>query len=151
MNSEPTIIKGGLAADDRGVVRFVNDFHFEGVKRFYVLENWQPGFVRAWHGHLHETKWVTVTCGAAKIGVAQIIGNGSQLIPYVLTAPKFFILCAQQPAILCIPPGYANGSMALVERTQVSHFSSMTMDETASDDLRWDWDTIPSVWETLQR
>jgi dTDP-4-dehydrorhamnose 3,5-epimerase-like enzyme len=53
--------------------------------------------------------------------------------------------------MLCIPPGYANGSMALVEGTQVVHFSSMMMEETAGDDLRWPWDAIPGVWEAQQR
>ena len=32
--NKPTLIEGGLAVDDRGEVRFVNEFNFEGVKRF---------------------------------------------------------------------------------------------------------------------
>ena len=31
---ETKIINGGVATDDRGSVRFVNDFNFDGVKRF---------------------------------------------------------------------------------------------------------------------
>jgi dTDP-4-dehydrorhamnose 3,5-epimerase len=149
MDSVPTLIKGGLAADDRGVVRFVNDFRFDGVKRFYVLENWRPGFVRAWHGHMKEAKWVTVTKGAALVCAVKITPVAKEFA--LCEVPFKFVLCEQQPAMLCIPPGYANGSMALVEGTQVVHFSSMTMEETAGDDLRWPWDAIPGVWEAQQR
>jgi hypothetical protein len=31
---ETKVLNGGLAVDDRGSVSFVNDFNFEGVKRF---------------------------------------------------------------------------------------------------------------------
>ena len=39
MNSDIAILDGGIATDDRGCVRFVNDFNFKGVKRFYQVEN----------------------------------------------------------------------------------------------------------------
>ena len=37
---EVNLINGGVAVDDRGSVRFVNDFDFEGVKRFYQVQNY---------------------------------------------------------------------------------------------------------------
>ena len=42
-------IKGAVHVDDRGEVGFVNDFDFDGVKRFYTIRNHRVGFVRAWH------------------------------------------------------------------------------------------------------
>ena len=45
--TEPEIIKGGVAVDDRGCVRFVNDFDFKDVKRFYQISNHEKGFIRA--------------------------------------------------------------------------------------------------------
>ena len=33
--SETKLMNGGIAVDDRGSVRFVNDFNFENVKRFF--------------------------------------------------------------------------------------------------------------------
>lgn len=151
MDDKPYLIKGGLASDDRGVVRFVNGFDFAGVRRFYVLENWQAGFVRAWHGHLREAKWVTVVRGAALV-CAVPITLGVDNAPMLCTmGVEKFLLSEHQPAVLCIPPGFANGSMALLEWTQVMHFSDMTMEETAGDDLRWPWDAIPGVWEVQQR
>jgi len=63
----PVVIKGGIAVDDRGSLRFVNDFDFAGIRRFYMVENHAAGFVRAWHGHRHEAKFVYVVSGAALI------------------------------------------------------------------------------------
>ena len=62
---EPKIISGGLAVDDRGVVSFINDFNFSNVKRFYQVENHRQGFIRAWHGHKKEGKYVYVCQGSA--------------------------------------------------------------------------------------
>lgn len=47
MNPDIRFIPGNTAVDDRGRVRFCNDFDFSGVRRFYVVSNHQPRFVRA--------------------------------------------------------------------------------------------------------
>lgn len=140
MMDEPRLIEGGISVDDRGTVRYVNGFDFAGVKRFYVLQNHQVGYVRAWHGHKTEAKWVTVTHGAAVVCAVPIAdmyelereGDG-------FSKPRLFrcVMTAAKPQVLYIPPGYANGHMALVPETQVMHFSSLTMEEAAGDDIRW--------------
>jgi hypothetical protein len=33
---KPEIIEGGFFEDPRGKIQYVNDFHFENVKRFYL-------------------------------------------------------------------------------------------------------------------
>ena len=66
------IIGGGVVVDDRGSVSFVNEFDFGGVKRFYQVENHRSGFIRAWHGHKHEGKYVYVTQGSALVGVVNM-------------------------------------------------------------------------------
>ena len=66
--AEPRVFEGGLSVDDRGAVGFVNDFAFEGVRRFYTVSNHAAGFVRAWHAHRREAKYVTVLRGAAVVG-----------------------------------------------------------------------------------
>jgi len=63
------ILNGGIFVDDRGPIRFVNDFDFKNVKRFYQVENHERGFIRAWHGHKKEGKYVYVARGSAWIGV----------------------------------------------------------------------------------
>lgn len=66
------VYKGDVAVDDRGTVSFVNEFDFKDVKRFYMVENFKRGFVRAWHGHKKEGKYVTVVNGAAVIGIVDL-------------------------------------------------------------------------------
>ena len=74
MNEEVKIWQGGVAIDDRGCLSFCNDFNFEGVKRFYMVENFDHNFVRAWHGHKEEGKYVTVVSGAALIALIDLRG-----------------------------------------------------------------------------
>jgi hypothetical protein len=58
--TEPTVISGGRATDDRGALGFINDLSLADFKRFYTVENHEVGFVRAWHGHLKEAKAIVV-------------------------------------------------------------------------------------------
>ena len=66
------LINGGVAVDDRGQLSFVNDFDFTDVKRFYMVENHEQGFIRAWHGHKKEGKYVYVPSGAILIGTVNL-------------------------------------------------------------------------------
>ena len=43
------LINGGLNVDDRGIVSYANDFNFQGVKRFYQVENFSTSTIRAFH------------------------------------------------------------------------------------------------------
>jgi dTDP-4-dehydrorhamnose 3,5-epimerase-like enzyme len=124
------IINGGLAVDDRGSVRFVNDFDFKGVKRFYHVENHKRGFIRAWHGHKKEGKYVYVVDGSALIGVVNMKTN----------EVSKYILSNKSPKILWIPPGYYNGFKSLEENTKIIFFSTTSIEESLGDDIRKDFD-----------
>jgi dTDP-4-dehydrorhamnose 3,5-epimerase-like enzyme len=69
---EPELLRGGLAVDDRGEVGFVNEFAFDDVKRFYTVSNHAVGFVRAWHGHQREAKYVLAVSGAALVCCVEV-------------------------------------------------------------------------------
>jgi len=143
----PYIIEGGLAVDDRGDLAFVNDFHFEGVKRFYMVSNHRAGFVRAWHAHRHEAKYVIAVQGAA-IVAAVAIDNWEH--PSKIAQVHRYVLSAQKPAVLYIPAGYANGFMSLTTDTKLIFFSTATLEESRSDDVRYDaryWD----AWQVIER
>ncbi len=143
----PTLIAGGLAVDDRGTLRFVNDFDFAGVKRFYCVENHVAGLVRAWHGHRHEAKYVFVASGAALVGAVQL-DDWSEPSPSLEV--QRFVLAAGKPAVLYVPPGYANGFMSLTSATQVLFFSTSTLDQSRGDDIRFParyWD----IWTVEER
>ena len=143
----PQIIEGGLAVDDRGDLAFVNNFHFEGVKRFYIVSNHRAGFVRAWHAHRHEAKYVIVVQGAAVVAAVAIDdwehpSKNAQVHRYVLSAEK--------PVVFHIPAGYANGFMSLTADAKLMIFSTATLEESRNDDIRYDaryWD----AWQVIER
>lgn len=145
--NEPALIEGNLAIDDRGQVSFVNGFNFEGVKRFYIIENHKAGFVRAWHAHKKEAKYVMVIQGAALIGVARVDNFEN---PDKNAEVKRFTLSAAKPSVLYIPPGYANGAMSLTDDAKIMYFSTASIEETKGDDFRYDaryWD----AWRVEER
>ena len=130
------IINGGIAVDDRGDVRFVNDFDFKNVKRFYHVSNHRRGFIRAWHGHKKEGKYVYVSSGSALIGVVNMESNEISK----------FVLSSKSPKILWIPPGNYNGFKSLEENTSILFFSTTTLDESLGDDIRKDFDEW-NIWD----
>ncbi|MDD5433616.1 MAG: dTDP-4-dehydrorhamnose 3,5-epimerase family protein [Candidatus Pacebacteria bacterium] len=134
---EPNLIKGGLAVDERGQVTFVNDFHFEGVKRFYMLENFSKSSVRGFHGHLKEAKYALVVSGTALI----VLGHMDNPQNPDKHGKVFrFILSDRNPEILHIPAGYANGVRALENKTKVIFFSTISIEEARNDDFRYPFD-----------
>ena len=124
------ILNGGIAVDDRGSVTFVNDFNFNGVKRFYQVENHRSGFIRAWHGHKKEGKYVYVSSGSALIGVVDM--KTEEISKYVLSS--------KTPKILWIPAGNYNGFKSLEENTKIMFFSTTTLEESLGDDIRQEYD-----------
>lgn len=145
--AEPKLIEGGLAVDDRGQVSFINGFDFENVKRFYMVANHKQGFVRAWHAHKKEAKYVLVVKGAAVLGAVKIDDWKN---PSKDAEVKRFVLSEKKPSILYIPAGYANGFMSLTEDAQIIFFSTSTLEESLNDDIRYEarhWD----IWSAEER
>lgn len=141
------LITGNVITDDRGNVSFVNDFNFEGVKRFYSVTNHRPQFVRAWHGHKMEAKFVSVIQGAALIGAVKIDSWES---PSRDLEVNKYILSDKKPSILYIPPGYANGFMTLEGDTRLLFYSTSTLEESTGDDFRFNsrwW----NIWDIVER
>jgi dTDP-4-dehydrorhamnose 3,5-epimerase len=117
------------------------------VKRFYTVKNHRAGFVRAWHAHRHEGKYVTVVAGAAVIGAVAVDDwdKPSKNLPV-----ERYTLSASRPQILFIPGGFANGFMSLTEDTKLVFFSTATVGESRADDVRYDaryWD----IWAVTER
>ena len=132
---ECKVINGGVFVDDRGPIRFVNDFDFKGVKRFNLdsIQISTCGFIRAWHGHKKEGKYVYVAKGSAWIGV----------IDMETMVPDKFVLSDKSPKILYIPPGYYNGFQTLEEDTILLFFSTSTTEESKGDDYREPYKQFP--------
>jgi dTDP-4-dehydrorhamnose 3,5-epimerase len=137
---EIKLYNGGIAVDDRGSVRFVNDFNFSDVKRFYQVENHRRGFIRAWHAHEKEGKYVYVATGSALVGAVPLVNNN-----LIVSEGKKFFLSAKKPTVLFIPSGYGNGFMNLEEGTSILFFSTRTLDESLGDDIRFPFDAW-NIW-----
>jgi len=144
---KPQIIKGGIAVDDRGVVSFVNDFGFSGVKRFYMVENHKAGFVRAWHAHKKEAKYVLVVKGSAIVAAVAVTDWDN---PDKDQEVHRYILSEKSPSVLFIPSGYANGFMSLSKDLKIMYLSTSSLEESLGDDYRFDaryW----NPWEVEER
>lgn len=145
--TDPQLIEGNLAVDDRGKLGFINGFNFDKVKRFYWISNHKLGFIRAWHGHKQEAKYVTVVEGTVLICAVKIDdwknpSKDSKVWRYTLSEHK--------PSVLFIPAGYANGFMNLTENAKLIFFSTSDLEESKGDDFRFDaryWDP----WQVVQR
>jgi dTDP-4-dehydrorhamnose 3,5-epimerase-like enzyme len=144
---KPRLIPGGCSADDRGRVYFANDFDPSQCRRFYLVENFAQGTVRAWHAHRHERKWVMPISGATLACCVEIDDWTS---PSPESEVHRFVLDASQPSILSIPPGYANGAMSLTPDAKLLYLSDAILEESMEDDIRYParhWDP----WRVRER
>jgi dTDP-4-dehydrorhamnose 3,5-epimerase len=145
--TEPQLLRGGAAVDDRGRVSFINEFDPSAARRLYFVENFQPGTVRAWHAHRHERKWVMVVAGTALVACVAV---DDWEAPSKDAEIHRYVLDASQPSVLEVPAGYANGAMSLVPGTKIAYFSDADLDASLSDDVRFParyWDP----WQVQER
>ena len=137
---EIELISGGLVVDDRGVLRFANDFCFNNVKQFFQTENHHVGFIRAWHGHTREGRYLWVAHGSVLVGAVPLYvetGDISKVQKYILTDLS--------PSILWIPEGYYSGFKTLKEDTILMVFTTLTSDEAKGEANRLPYDTW-NIW-----
>lgn len=140
------LVQGKNFVDDRGMLTFFNDFDFSEVKRMYLVRNHKAGFIRAWHGHKKEAKYITVLQGSA------IIASMAMNVENQQGTVKKVTLSEYDPKIFYIPPGYYNGFKTLTDNTILQFFSTTTIDEAKYDDYRERWDFIGTeIWEEHYR
>jgi len=127
---QPQLIEGDQFYDDRGSIAFCNDAKLGPVKRFYQVSNSSLHYVRAWHGHKKEGKYLYAVKGVFRIGAVHL--ESERVSKYYLAGYK--------PQVLYIPPGYANGLQNLSEQNVLMIFSTSTVQESMDDDIRFPWD-----------
>ena len=134
-----TLLKGNTFTDTRGSLHFVNEFDFPGVQRFYQIIHPDTSVVRAWQGHQVEHKYFYVVRGSFAIAWVQPddwVQPSAQLPAY------YEVLKAGTPAVLSVPPGYANGIKALEKDSVLMVYSNLNLEQSAED--RWSYD--PALW-----
>lgn len=109
------------------------------VRRMYIIHLPNNQIIRAWQGHNHETKYFYVEKGDVLVGAVKVNcwENPSPELP----VEKFF-LSENDPKILFIPPGYANGFKSLTNEAKILVFSDKTLEESNNDIFRYP----PEFW-----
>ncbi len=135
--NNPSLINGDSAYDQRGSLSFINDLDLIKIRRFYIIQNNQINFVRAWHAHRFEQKIFVCIQGAAQISAVEIDNFEA---PSKNKKPSNFFLNEKKMQCVYIPEGYANGSMTLIKNTKLLVFSNSTIEESIKDDFRYPYD-----------
>ena len=136
--NKPFIIQGGIYSDQRGTLRFVNDFLMNDVVRFYIIRHNNEEFVRAWQAHKQERKYFYVMKG--RFAVAYLKLNNFDN-PDMSLKSEYTVLSEQESKVLAIPEEYANGLKALEPGSEIMVFSNLTVEESKKDDYRF-----PAKW-----
>lgn len=113
---KPTLIKGNLHQDQRGILRFNNHFDASEIKRVYMIENQTSEVVRAWQGHKIEQRWFSAINGSFLI---KIISPNHWEKPTDTIENFEFVLESSTLDILHIPSGFLTGIKALEENSQL--------------------------------
>ena len=131
---EPGLLSGNVFSDTRGKLFAFNDFDMSEIVRCYTILPSSESVIRAWQAHQLEKKWFHCTEGAFLVNLLKIDKFES---PAEDLAPEQFYLYAEQPQILAIPGGYANGFRSLKPNSQLIVYSNLTVAESAADDYRY--------------
>ena len=138
------LIKGAQHQDQRGSLKYFNSFDMTKVKRFYQIEPSSTQHIRAWQGHRFEKKWFYCSSGSFIVNLVQIDDFDS---PSHDLVPIQYELSEDDPQILEISGGMANGFRACRDNSQLMVFSNVTLDESISDDLRFPVDYWEANWQ----
>lgn len=136
--NKPCFIGVDNSSDDRGNISFSNNFNFleNKIKRFYKISNHNINFIRAWHGHKKERKFILLISGSLKICTVKI-DNWKK--PNKNLKIDTFYIDEKNNNILSIPEGYAHGTQNLDFGTQFVVFSTHSLKESLKDDYRFEW------------
>ena len=144
---KPKIIKGDRIYDNRGSLRFSNDLKFKNIKRFYIVHNYNKNFIRAWHGHLKEEKYITCIKGTFQVSAVKINHHKN---PSRTNKVYNYFLNSDDNNFLYIPKKYANGSMSLQSNSELLIFSTSTLQESIKYDIRYASDYW-NPWKIIHR
>lgn len=130
-------IQGGVAKDQRGQIRFVNDFDMSLVKRFYIITNADVDLIRGWRAHRIEQRWFYVLSGSFCVDIVRI--DNWDIASKDLEVHKVEIQADDQK-MLHLTPGYATAFQALEENSELLVFADYGIDHTTKDDYTYPLD-----------
>lgn len=129
------IIEGEIFNDHRGQISSLNSFHFDGVRRAYVIHHPDASVIRGWHAHQKERKWFYCLKGKFSVALVRIDDWDN---PSDSLTPEIFHLSETRSRLICVPAGYANCLKAHIPGSMMLVLSDKTLEEAASDSWRYD-------------
>lgn len=127
-------IQGGISKDERGQIRFVNDFDMSEIKRFYTIKNADTESVRGWRAHKVERRWFYVLSGAFKIELVKI---DDWHCPSVNLPIENRTIRAIDMQILAVPAGYGTTFQALENDSELLVFADYGIENALFDNYTW--------------
>jgi len=128
------VIAGSDHVDQRGKLKFFNNFEMEEVLRFYEIVPSSTNIIRAWQAHKEEKKWFYCLSGSFLLNLVKVddFENPSDVLEV-----ESYTLNEAEALVLVVPGGYANGFKAQVEGSKLMVFSSFSVSESQKDDYRY--------------
>ncbi|WP_286862904.1 MULTISPECIES: WxcM-like domain-containing protein [Sphingobacterium] len=144
--SELSVIQGGVVKDQRGQIRFVNEFDMSLVKRFYIIKNADTELIRGWRAHRIEQRWFYVLSGGFKVDLVKIDNWGApdQSLPI-----ENVILNAVDMKVLHVPVGYGTAFRALEAESELLVYADYPITHAPMDDYTWEFDYFENVDKDL--
>lgn len=141
--SEIKVIEGEIYRDERGQISSLNEFHFEGVKRTYIIHHPDASVVRGWHAHKYERKWFYCIKGRFSVALVKVDDWDN---PSPGLKAEVFHLDEKDSKIVCVPAGYANCLKAQEDGAIMQVFSDKILQEALGDSWRYD----KSLWHNWE-
>ena len=134
MMQELKFIQGGCSKDERGQIRFVNDFDMSLVKRFYIIKNADTELVRGWRGHRIEQRWFYVIAGVFNVKIVRINNweDADNMLPI-----QNIELNNKDMKVLNVPAGYATAFIASEPNSELLVYADYPLSHATLDDYTW--------------
>lgn len=126
----PNFISGNSHQDNRGSLKFNNDFNLSQIKRMYVIENATIQIKRGWQGHKIEQRWFSAITGKFEIMLLKIDCWDN---PSTNLKPLFFEINSKNLDVLHVPSGYITCIQAKEEKSKLLAMSDYNLGEIVDE------------------
>jgi dTDP-4-dehydrorhamnose 3,5-epimerase len=133
---KPLIIPISIHKDERGELRYCNEFDLSSFKRFYSIGFGASDQIRAWQAHKIEMKSIIPIQGITKVVLVRIADFDNRIASEVYE----FTLDSKIPEVLLVPRGYANGFQSKTVDASMMIFSNLSVEKSKNDDFRFEKD-----------
>lgn len=131
---ELSFIQGGVAKDERGQIRFVNEFDMSLVRRFYIIKNADTELIRGWRAHRIEQRWFYVLSGSFNVDLVKI-DNWENPDPFLPV--ENVVLQAEHMKVLHVPVGYGTAFTALEANSELLVYADFPLAHAPQDNYLW--------------